>query len=270
MEGCTVSKPKLYLARILVLIAVLAGWQYLPDISALRSRYHFLNPFFISSPEGVVKRMAGLASAPDWSSTVWPYLWQTVEGTLIGFAIGAAGGFIVGLTFSNAPRLNQVFGVFLMALNTLPRIALIPIIILLVGPGTASGVISAISVVFFLVFFNAFDGGTRVPGAVVSNARVMNASPLAIMAHVRLPYVILWTFAVVPNALAFGLLAVVATEILSGTDGVGSLLLQATSTLDAATTMAVVVYLSIVGVIMLQVAEFAKRRLLHWADTSVV
>src|SRR5580704_12544192 len=182
MEGCTVSKPKLYLARILVLIAVLAGWQYLPDISALRSRYHFLNPFFISSPEGVVKRMAGLASAPDWSSTVWPYLWQTVEGTLIGFAIGAAGGFIIGLTFSNAPRLNQVFGVFLMALNTLPRIALIPIIILLVGPGTASGVISAISVVFFLVFFNAFDGGTRVPGAVVSNARVMNASPLAIMA----------------------------------------------------------------------------------------
>lgn len=256
----------LYFWRLVVLGVFLAAWQWLPDVGALRQHVHFLDPFFISSPQQVAKQMWAFAAPPDGSQAIWPYLWGTTEATLLGFLIGTALGFVFGLVLSNMPRVNSVLQVYVVALNSLPRIAMVPVIILIAGPGTASAVLSAVIVVFFITFFSAYEGGTHVPPAVLSNAEVMKASALRVMAYVRLPYVVLWTFAVIPNAVAFSLVAVVTTEILAGSGGVGSLLLTATSNLDATVTMAVVIFLSIIGVVLLRGATFARRRILFWAD----
>ena len=96
----------------------------------------------------------------------------------------------------------------------------------------------------------------------------MRASPVRVMLKVRLPHVVLWVFGVIPNAVAFSLVAAVTNEILSGSGGLGTLLLTATSNLDATTTFAVVIFLSIAGVLMLQGATFLRRRILFWADTQ--
>lgn len=264
--GAAVKRLSLYFWRLAVLAAFLAAWQWLPDVGVMRQHVHFLDPFFISSPERVARQMWAFALPRNGSQAIWLYLWGTMEATLIGFAIGTALGFLMGLVLSNMPRVNSVLQVYVVALNSVPRIALVPVIILIAGPGEASAVLSAVIVVFFITFFSAYEGGTHVPPEVLNNAKVMNASPTRVMFHVRLPYVVLWLFASVPNAVAFSLIAVVTNEILAGSGGVGALLLTATSNLDATTTMAVVIFLSIVGVLLLRGATFARRRILFWAD----
>ncbi len=260
------SRISLYCWRTGVLGVFLACWQWLPDVGVFRQHVHFLNPFFISSPEQVARQMWTFAAPHAGSEAIWPYLWGTMEATLLGFFTGTALGFVFGLVLSNMPRVNAVLQVYVVALNSVPRIALVPVIILIAGPGTASAVLSAVIVVFFITFFSAYEGGTHVPPAVLSNAEIMKASALRVMVNVRLPYVVLWIFAVIPNAVAFSLIAVVTTEILAGSGGVGSLLLTATSNLNATVTMAVVIFLSVVGVVLLRGATFARRRILFWAD----
>ena len=87
------------------------------------------------------------------------------------------------------------------------------------------------------------------------------------MFKIRLPYVYQWVFAALPNAISFGLLVVVTTELLTGTQGVGSLLLLATTNLDATLTLALAFLLSMVGLILVSAADLLRGRVLHWAST---
>jgi NitT/TauT family transport system permease protein len=119
-------------------------------------------------------------------------------------------------------------------------------------------------VVFFLAFFNAVEGGRSVPKETIANVALMGATNLHIMRYVRLPNVINWTFAVMPNAISFGLLTVVATELITGIKGLGSLILSATSNVDASLSFAVVVLLSLLGLILYGLAVLVRRRVLRW------
>lgn len=260
------SRFALYTYRLVVLAAVLAAWQYLPKIGWLSQHIHFMDPFFISSPDRVAHKMWAFMFPPEGAQSIWPYLGTTIESSLIGFAIGTALGFALGLALSNMPRVNAVVEIYIVALNSIPRVALVPIIILIAGPGMASAVLSAVIIVFFITFFSAYEGGTHVPPAVLENAKVMKASPWRVMMRIRLSYVALWTFAIIPNSLAFSLVAVVTNQILSGSGGVGVLLLTATTNLDSTVTVAVVIFLSVAGVAMLKAAMLLRRRILFWAD----
>ncbi|MGW4335711.1 ABC transporter permease [Rhodococcus koreensis] len=260
------NKSAIIAWRLAILAMFLFAWEYLPQIAWLQTRVTFLDPFFISSPSAIAERMFQLTTGASGGITIWPYILRTLGATLVGTAIGIVLGLIMGLLLSSSKPYADVLGFYINALNSVPRIALIPVIILLAGVGFTTSVVSGILVVFFLAFFNAFEGGTRVPAAVLANAKVMGASRARILGEIRFRYVLLWTFAAIPNAIAFGLLMVVASELLSGTPGIGQLMLLATSNLDASLTFSVVVFLSVIGTGLLVLAESLKGRLLHWAD----
>src|SRR5581483_3186974 len=119
--------------------------------------------------------------------SVWPYLWNTIYATLLGALIGLAIGAVLGIIFSNSPALSQVCSIFVSVFNSIPRIALIPVVVLLVGPTLNACVISCVLVVSFLAFFNAFEGGRSVPQQVLQNVAILEASSLQVMFRVRLP-----------------------------------------------------------------------------------
>jgi ABC-type nitrate/sulfonate/bicarbonate transport system permease component len=98
----------------------------------------------------------------------------------------------------------------------------------------------------------------------VQNVRLLGGSGLRVMLDVRLPYVIAWTFASLPNAIAFGLVSVVTAEILSGGIGLGGMLSSAVNTVDATLTFAIVVVLGTVGAVLVIGAGRVRRRVLHW------
>jgi NitT/TauT family transport system permease protein len=257
-----------WLIRLAIVVGVLAAWQYLPQVGWLREKSPVFDPFFVSSPEKIFNRLIELFTGGDTGLTLWPYLLDTLKGTLLGVVIGTVLGAAVGLLFANSPRTQRVMNPFMTLLNATPRIALVPIFVIIAGPTLTATVVTAVCVVFFLVFYNAYAGGASVPGHVVHNARLLGASGGEVMRTVRLPYVLVWTFASLPNAISFGLVAVVTAEILTGQVGMGRLLLNSISSVDSTLTFAVVVVLAIVGVILVTATEFASKRALHWWEAS--
>jgi len=250
--------------RLVILAIALSAWQFLPQVDAVRDRVKWMNPFFISSPERVYHEIGRLMTGSHGTPPVWPELWVTVKATLIGTGVGLALGVFLGAVLSNNERLARIFSGYIAMLNAMPRVALIPIIVIIVGSGAGASMVASAIIVTFLTFFNAFEGGRSVPLPILQNARVLRATNWQVMVRVRLPNVMIWTFAAVPNAVAFGLVSVVTTELLTGTIGMGGLMLTATSNLNADLSFAVMIILSVVGIVLVTLAERIKQRVLHW------
>jgi NitT/TauT family transport system permease protein len=251
--------------QVLLAAVLLAAWQFLPKINWLSTRYKFLNSFFISSPSAVATRLEQLFTNGGPSGvTIWPYLWATIYATVVGVAIGIALGALAGLIFSNFSRLSEVVRPFIVLANSVPRIALIPIFVVIVGPTTRASMLNVIVIVFFLAFFNAFEGGTKIRQPVIDNARLLGAGSYQIMRTIRLPQALSWTFAAVPNAISFGLIVSVATELIAGVRGVGVLLQQSLTNITTDLTFALIVVLSITGLVMYGLATVLRNFVLRW------
>ena len=262
-------KSGVLVLRSLVVIVGLLMWEFLPKIAWLRNLSAIFDPFFVSSPSLVFARVVDLATGSDGQASMWSYLLDTLMGTFIGVTIGTLLGAFLGLLLSNSPSLQRVFAPFVTILNATPRIALIPIFVILFGPTLTASVVTVVAVVFFIVFYNAYAGGISVPVQTVQNVRLLGATSGEVMRRVRLPYVIVWTFTSLPNAISFGLVAAVTAEILTGKVGMGRLLLNSISNVDSTLTFAVVVVLSVVGVVLVTVADRIQRRALHWWERSL-
>jgi NitT/TauT family transport system permease protein len=251
--------------RLAILAVILAGWEYVPQIAAVSDRIRWMQPFFVSSPSRIYTQLGQLATGANGVPYLWPYLWRTLEGTLIGTGIGMVIGALLGAFLSNNDRLSRIFSIYITVFNSMPRIVLIPIVVVIVGPTLKASIIAVVLVVTFLAFFNAFEGGRSVPKPVLQNAMVLKATPWQIMLRVRFPYVLMWTFAVVPNAISFGLITAVTSELLMGPYGMGGLMMTATVNANSTLSFAIVVVLSIVGVVLVTIADRIKRAVLHWA-----
>jgi sulfonate transport system permease protein len=256
--------PTVSVLRCAVVVVVLAGWQFLPQWLWLRHYIPVLDPFFVSSPSMVVVRLGYLFSGSHNTPAVWSYLGFTVQGMVIGGALGIALGMIFGLAFSNDPRLRQVLNPFVNAVNATPRIALIPVFVILLGPTIKSSVAVAVMVVFFAVFYNAYVGGSSIPREMIQNSVLLGATRTEVMWRVRMMHVLVWTFASLPNAISLALISVVTAEILSGSGGMGQLIVQALANNDATLTFSVVVLLAVIGTLLVSGADMLKRRVLHW------
>jgi NitT/TauT family transport system permease protein len=250
--------------QLAILVAGLVGWEYLPKVGFLHAHFTFLDPFFISSPSGVYHKLSDLFAGANGSPSIWPFARNTVQSSLLGTVIGTFLGGFVGLVLSTKKFLSDVLRPYIIALNAIPRIALIPVIVILFGPTPKAATFTAITIVFFVVFFNAYEGGRTVPPHVVQNARVLGASDIQLMRRVRLQYVVAWTITALPNAVSFALISVVTAEILTGSIGMGRLLLDSVTTVQSSLTFAVVVVLSVLGIVFVAITEGLRRKLLHW------
>lgn len=260
------SHVRVFAWQLLILVIGLSVWQWLPAVPGVRNLVTALDPFFISAPDRIAARTWALLTGAENTETVWPYLLTTVAATLGGTTVGLLIGALAGLLLSSSSTLNRVLRPYIMAVNATPRIALIPIVVILLGPTPKASAASALLLVIFIVFFNALEGGRAIAQEIIDNARILGASEIQIMGLVRMPYVIAWTFAALPNAISFGLVGVVTAEILTGVNGMGRLLQIAISTVDATLTFSVVLLLSIVGILLVSSTALMRQRILHWWD----
>jgi NitT/TauT family transport system permease protein len=251
-----------------IVVVAVAAWQFLPQVGALRQTSPVFDPFFVSSPRKVAVRIFDMATGHNGTDEIWPYLWQSLESMFLGVLIGTVLGAGAGLLLSNSPYAKEVVSPFISFFSSAPRIAFVPIFVIIAGPTTTASVLTTVLVIFFLVFYNAYSGGDSVPLATIQNARLLGATRIEVMLRIRLPYVLVWTFASIPNAISFGLVAVVTAEILTGNRGMGRLLFNSISQVDSTLTFTVVLYLSVIGVALVAMADALRKRVLHWWDTS--
>jgi NitT/TauT family transport system permease protein len=259
---------KVWIWRIAVLAVMLVGWQEVPKIPGITGVFKFEDTFFISSPTRIAKELWLLASGSDGTRPIWGALARTVLTALVGTAASCVLGAIAGLAVSNWAMLEAVARPFVVLFNAIPRIAMIPVIVLLVGGSTEADALTALTVVFFLIFYSALEGASSVPREIIQNAELLGASKLRIMWRVRWPYALGWTMAALPNAIAFGLVGSVTAEIFTGAAGLGYQLTLAIDNSNATLLFSIVVILAVIGVILVLGSTRLRRALLPWWETS--
>jgi NitT/TauT family transport system permease protein len=250
--------------RILVVTTFLALWQFVPKIPGIAGHLVWLDPFFISAPTSIAQRVWDVTTGAGETPTMWAALWFTIYTALIGTFIAVVVGASLALLLSNSPTAELVFRPIVAALNAVPRIAIVPIVVIIAKSPAGADITTAAAVVIGLVFYNALEGGRSVPTEMVEGARLMGARRRDVIFRIRLPYVLAWVFASMPNAFAFGLVGSVTTEIFTGAPGVGHQLQLAVNTADATLTFTVVFLLTVVGVTLVQGTDLLRRRLLPW------
>ena len=191
---------------------------------------------------------------------------STVQSTLWGFVVGVSTGFVAGLVLGRNDRLARIFEPYIIAFNSLPRIALVPLITMVFGFGMLAKVVLAWTIVFFIVFFNTFQGTRSVDADLIHSARFLGAGERQIVRTVIIPSALAWTFASLTPSISFALIGVVVGEFLGGESGggLGYLIIQSLGTLNAADMMVALVALGVIGIVMALGIKQLERRLLRW------
>lgn len=253
----------IHAAQFAILGTFLGIWQVCTGIAWFRTNT-FLDPFFISRPSLVIQKLY------DWTlggqaGFLWPHLVSTVGATLLGLIIAVVTGFFAGLGLSQNRALASVFNPFIVSLNSLPRIAMVPLITMIFGLGLASKIVTAWFIVFFLIFFNAFKGGVNIEQHLINFCRTLGGSSRQIMFTVRIPNSLAWTFAALPNAVSFSLIGVVISEFVGSTTGMGYLIVTSLATMNATDMFATITVLGVIGLVLVSMISMVERWLLHWS-----
>jgi NitT/TauT family transport system permease protein len=242
---------------------LLGLWEGLTRVPYL-VKNTFLDPFFISQPSLIALQLWKWTFGAQ-AGFLLPHLASTLGATLLGLVVATSTGFLVGLLLSQSPTMAKTLNPFIVSLNSLPRIAMVPLITMVFGLGLLAKVVTAWFVVFFLIFFNTFKGSVSIEKHLLQFCQTLGGTPRQMMWSVRVPSALAWTFAALPNAISFSLVAVVIAEFVGTTKGMGYLIVTALSTLNATEMFAAITVLGLSGIALVAIAERVERRLLRWS-----
>jgi NitT/TauT family transport system permease protein len=275
--------------QALICIVVLSIWQWgyqfhgrlpwlVPDL---------LDPYFISRPSEIFEQFLKLSCLKSklgafngWSNgefakcmartenNLWVATGVTLQNTFFGFITGVTSGFAAGLILGRSDRLSAIFQPFITAVNSIPRIALAPIIVLAFGIGDTSKIVTSWVVVVFLVFFNTFEGARSIDEGFVNAARLLGASEWQITRTVVIPSTMAWVFASLSPAISFALIGVIVGEFIGAEKGIGRLIIESEARGEASGMMVAVTVLMLVGVVLSSGIRRLQAYLLRWRQQS--
>src|SRR5262245_1493337 len=262
------ERTRIMLWRVAIFVTGVGLWEGLthPAITRTVSRVvYFVDPFFISRPSAIWARFWHLNSSAV-RVPLWELLLSTVESTAVGFAVGVSTGFAMGLILGRNDRLARILGPYIVAVNSLPRIALVPLVTMIFGFGLAAKVVLAWLIVFFIVFFNTFQGARGVDPDLIHSARFLGASERQVMRTVIVPSALAWTFASLTPSVSFALIGVVIGEFIGGESGggIGYLIIASLGSLNAADMMVALLVLGLTGIVLALGIHQVEARLLRW------
>ncbi|MFD1623053.1 ABC transporter permease [Azospirillum griseum] len=248
------SRPVILLLQVGVLVGFFLLWHVLTVTTNL------LSPFFFGTPLAVLER-----TFKDFASgAIWYHLGITLLETALAFGIGTVAGIAFGFWFARAPLVSVVFDPYIKAVNALPRVVLAPIFALWLGLGIWSKVALGVTLVFFIVFFNVYQGVKEVSPVVLANARMLGANSRDLFRHVYLPSALSWVFSSLHTAVGFAMVGAVVGEYLGSSAGLGYRIHQAEGVFDTVGVFSGMLVLTIFVVAIDTVVTLVEKRLLHW------
>src|SRR6266850_1930078 len=249
---------RLLAGRILLLLGVLLVWHVLTSTGVLPK-------FFFGSPLTV------LENAARWfvSGKIYRHLGITLIETVLAFGIGTGLGLAVGLWLALSPTASSLLEPYIKGANAMPRVILAPIFFVWFGLGIASKVALGVTLVFFIVFFNVYQGVREVSPVVLANARMLGASPRQLLRHVYVPSAMSWVFASLHNSVGLAFVGAVVGEYLGSAKGVGYLIHQAEGFFDMNTVVAGILLLTAFALLLDWAVGLAEKRLMVWQPRTV-
>ena len=252
--------------QVLLLTAVVTSWE-------VGARWEWLDPFFFSQPSVFGARALAwlMPSGPLLGvHNIYHHLFVTMEEMIFGFVLGVIFGVAVGFGLGRSRFWSAVLNPYIQVVNALPRLVLAPIFVLLLGIDERSKIALGFSLVFFIVFFNAYRGVRDVDRNLVNNARMLGASESQLAWHVLLPSAMTWILSSLHTSVGFALVGAVVGEYMAAAQGLGWVISQAQGNFDAAGVYAGMLILCVVVVVVEFGVTGLERRLIRWKEAENV
>src|SRR3979411_2355008 len=193
-----------------------------------------------------------------------------MKEALLGFLYGVTAGGVGGILVGQSPFPAQVGGPDIKVLNAIPRIVLGSIFVVALGLGTTSKVLLAGVLVFFVVFFNAFQGVREVDRNLIANARVLGASRWQLARHVVLPSALTWIIASLHVAFGFAIIGAIVGEFLGSQKGLGLVIATSQNNFNPNGVFAAMLIIAVVALTAEGIIGRLERRLLSWRPPSQI
>ncbi|UZE47963.1 ABC transporter permease [Rhodopseudomonas sp. P2A-2r] len=252
------SRSMLLLCQLLVAVVFFGLWQLLTSVPVFGRV--LLPPFFFSNPVDVFNQIVAWFA----SGVIWKHLGITLLESMLAFVIGSTLGVLVGFWFARQPRVAAIFDPYVKMANALPRVVLAPIFALWLGLGIWSKVALGVTLVFFIVFFNVYQGVKEVSATVLNNGRMLGMSERQLMRHVFWPSALSWMFSSLHTSVGFAVVGAVVGEYLGSAAGLGYLIQQAEGVFDVAGVFAGMFVLSAFVILIDLGVTVVEKRLLVW------
>lgn len=235
-----------YAGRIVLTLVVLALWEWMSG--------RIIDPFFVSRPTDIWVRLVRLSI----SGELLFHLWATLQEALFGLALGMVIGIPTGLLFASMPLLSNIVQPFMMAIYSLPRVALAPLFILWFGLGLFSKVVLAFTMVVFVAYYNAYQGVKSVDSDLVEMMRSMKATPAQVTRWVVLPSIRPWILASIRLGIGMALIGAVIGEMVASSRGLGYYIQFSSGMFDTTGVF--------VGLIVVMVTAIVLEMVIGWVD----
>jgi NitT/TauT family transport system permease protein len=262
IEAAAAAASKRYQRNVLlwraaILVAFLGSWE-------IAGQLQWIDPFFYSMPSKIASRLVEWITEGTSEGPLWYHLWVTMEESLIGFFTGAIAGVIIGVALGRNRMASDIFSIYIKLINSVPRVVLAPIFIMLFGLGLGSKVALAFVMVFFVVFSNAFQGVREADRAMIANARILGASNWQLTRSVIVPSAMSWIFASLHVSFGFAIIGAIVGEFVGARYGIGLLINVAAGSFDAAGLYAAIVIVMVVALLAEYLMTLIENRLASW------
>lgn len=252
------TRPELILAPVL-LVVIVVTWEWgVP--------YFDVPNYVLPTPSAIgVALWRGLDAGLIDRGGYWLHTWVTAAEVLLGFFIGSSVGLLLGTIISQFRIVEATLRIYLIAIQSLPKIALAPIIVLWFGFGLTSKVVIICLLTFFPLLINSMAGFKAVDPERLELMRALGANPWQIFWKVRLPSAMPYIFAGLDMAAVFAVVGAVVGEFVGAQRGLGTLILSMNAQMDIAGTFSVFIILALVGIILHKALRMVERRVLFWS-----
>ncbi|MGH8861508.1 MAG: ABC transporter permease [Jatrophihabitantaceae bacterium] len=245
------------LLRIALVVVALVGWE-------IGANTKHIDPFFWGKPSLVWKQLRTWITDGTAQGSLAEQILVTLQEAVYGFLIGVSLGVVLGIALGRNRFLSDLLSPFIKIANSIPRIVLGSLFSIAFGFGLTSKVVLAVVLVFFGVFFNAFQGTREVDRNLLSNARILGASRWQTTRHVVLPSAFTWILASLHISFGFALIGAVVGELLGADKGMGLLIRNAQNTFNPNGVIAGMVVIAVIALIAEGLITALENRLLRW------
>jgi NitT/TauT family transport system permease protein len=245
------------LARLTLVVVWLGGWE-------LGVNSHHIDPFFWGQPTSVYKQLKVWITDGTAQGSLGEQVLVTMQEAVLGFLIGVSLGVVCGIALGRSRFLSDLLAPFIKVANSSPRIILGSIFTVAFGFGMQSKVLLAVVLVFFGVFFNAFQGTREVDRNLMSNARILGASRWQVTRQVVLPSAFTWILASLHVSFGFALIGALVGELLGADRGLGLLIRSAQNNFNMNGVLAGMVLVAIIALVAESLITILEKRILRW------
>lgn len=248
--------------RWAILIGFLGGWEIL-------SRNKIIDDFFYSSPVAIGQRLVEWIVDGIDGVSLWYHLYVTMLESLLGFFSGAVAGILIGVALGRNRMAADIFSIYITVINSIPRVVLAPIFIMIFGLGLGSKVALSFVMVFFVVFSNAFQGVREADRSLIANAQILGASQWQLTRFVIVPSAMSWIFASLHVSFGFAIIGAIVGEFVGSRYGIGLLINIAKGTFDSAGMYAAIIIVMVVALAASWIMTSIENRVAKWRPAAL-